>query len=195
MNTKLDRQYWEHRYQKGETAWDAGHITAPIKQYADQLADKSIRILIPGAGNAHEAEYLQRNGFTNTFVCDLAQAPLENLRKRCPDFPADHLLLADFFELTGQYDLVIEQTFFCALDPKLRRAYFEKVHQLLKPSGKLVGLLFDDILNEDFPPFGGSKAEYLGYFGDLFTTRVFETANNSIKPREGRELFMVLQKT
>ena len=25
--------YWEERYQKGETGWDAGKITTPIKEY------------------------------------------------------------------------------------------------------------------------------------------------------------------
>ena len=38
--------YWEERYQKGETGWDAGKITTPIKEYIDQLTNKNLKILI-----------------------------------------------------------------------------------------------------------------------------------------------------
>jgi hypothetical protein len=90
--------------------------------------------------------------------------------------------------------LVIEQTFFCALDPSLRRAYAEKMHEILNPGGRLVGLLFDDPLFSDHPPFGGSKQVYLPYFEDLFEIEVMEKAYNSIAPRAGRELFISLRK-
>ena len=49
--------YWEERYQKGETGWDAGKITTPIKEYIDQLTNKNLKILIPGAGNGYEFDY------------------------------------------------------------------------------------------------------------------------------------------
>lgn len=31
---------------------------APLKVYFDQLTNKDLKILIPGGGNSHEAEYL-----------------------------------------------------------------------------------------------------------------------------------------
>ena len=68
------------------------------------------------------------------------------------------------------------------------------MHDLLKEQGKLIGLLFDDYLNEDHPPFGGSKSEYEKYFEPYFNIKVFETAYNSINSRRGRELFMILIK-
>ena len=48
------------------------------------------------------------------------------------------------------------------------------MHELLKNGGKLVGLLFDDVLNRDVPPFGGSAAEYKPLFDTRFTTLNFE---------------------
>jgi hypothetical protein len=53
-------------------------------------------------------------------VADLAPEPLQALAARVPDFPTDHLLLADFFALptAPPYDLIVEQTFFCALSPR-----------------------------------------------------------------------------
>lgn len=192
MNLTLSPEYWSERYLSNATGWDTGSVTTPLKNYFDQLSNKDLFILIPGAGNAYEAEYLVNSGFTNVFVCDIAPEPLANLKKRCPAFKDQNLLLIDFFKLDLQFDLIIEQTFFCALHPSLRKSYFEKMKTLLKPTGKLVGLLFNETLNADNPPFGGTKEEYLSYIDSSFKIRVFETCYNSIKPRQGRELFINL---
>ena len=64
--------------------------------------------------------------------------------------------------------------------------------ELLKPKGKLVGLLF----NKDFqngPPFGGNKTEYLTYFSPYFNSIYMENAYNSIKPRQDSEFFIMIQ--
>jgi len=193
MNQILSPAYWNERYLNNDFGWDAGSITTPLKTYFDQLTNKDLFILIPGAGNAYEAEYLVDKGFTNVFVCDIAQEPLSNLKKRCPAFREENLLLVDFFELSTKFDLIIEQTFFCALDPSLRKKYFDKMNSLLKPGGKLVGVLFDDILNADKPPFGGTKKEYLSYIDSSFKINTFEACYNSIKPRKDRELFINLE--
>jgi thiopurine S-methyltransferase len=195
VSQKLDKEYWSNRYKSGETGWDTGSITQPLKDYFDQLSNKDIRILIPGAGNSYEAEYLHNHQFKNVFVCDLSPLPLENLYKRCPSLPKEHLILGNFFDLKDQFDLIVEQTFFCALDRKFRKQYFEKMFSLLKQGGKLVGLLFDDDkLGESGPPYGGNEAEYRTYFEGMFIPEVFEKAHNSIKPRKDRELFIILRK-
>lgn len=190
----LNAEYWTSRYRAGETGWDAGSITTPLKHYFDQLTNKQLTVLLPGAGNAYEAEYLFNLGFKNTVVVDVSSEPLKNLKQRVPQWPAGQLIEGDFFEHEGVYDLIIEQTFFCALDPSLRTAYAEKMHELLKPDGKLVGLLFNDKLNVDRPPFGGNEIEYRHYFQPYFHFKVFEACYNSIPPRAGRELFINLQK-
>jgi len=190
----LSSAYWNNRYVENDLGWDAGDITTPLKTYFDQLTGKSVKILIPGAGNSYEAEYLFNNGFKNVYVLDFAEAPLKNIKQRSKDFPSDQLIQQDFFDHKGQYDLIIEQTFFCAIDPKLRNAYTNHMSALLKPKGKLVGVLFNDILNTDKPPFGGNKEEYVKYFSPYFDFNTFDTCYNSIKPREGRELFINLSK-
>ena len=83
---KLNKEYWETRYLNNETGWDAGSITTPLKKYIDQITDKSIKILIPGAGNGYEFDYLVSEGFYNVWVIDIAQQPLENLKQRNPKF-------------------------------------------------------------------------------------------------------------
>lgn len=186
--------FWNHKYLSGETGWDIGQVSTPIKEYIDQLSDKNLKILIPGGGNSYEAEYLFENGFNNVFVVDISSIPLKNLAERIPTFPKENLLHADFFELEDTFDLILEQTFFCALDPSLREAYTDKMHQLLKPDGKLVGLLFNIPLNDDKPPFGGNKDEYEKLFSEKFKIEKMETAYNSIPPRAGNELFFILKR-
>jgi SAM-dependent methyltransferase len=194
METNFTPDYWQGRYETKQTGWDLGAVSPPLQTYFDLLSDKNLKILIPGCGNAYEAEYLHHYGFRNVYLADIAAAPLEAFRKRVPDFPAEHLLHIDFFELQDQFDLIIEQTFFCAIDPGLRPAYAQKCFELLKPGGKLVGLLFNTEFSLPGPPFGGSEKEYRTYFEPYFHFRTFETATNSVKPREGRELFMILER-
>lgn len=195
MTAELNEIYWNTRYLNFDSGWDVGFITTPIKNYIDQLEDKSIKILIPGAGNSYEAEYLFQNGFNNVFVCDFAESPLKNLKNRVPQFPVKQLIQEDFFNLEqNDFDLIIEQTFFCAIKPSLRQNYFNKMHELLKPGGKLVGVLFNDVLNNDKPPFGGNQIQYYSYFKSIFHIKTFETCYHSILPRAGREIFINLQK-
>lgn len=194
MKLELNADYWNTRYLNNEFGWDIGSVSAPLKNYIDQLTDKNIKILIPGAGNSYEAEYLFNNGFKNVYVCDYASEPLKNLSERLPDFPKDHLLQVDFFELNGhKFDLILEQTFFCAINPSLRANYFNKMKELLNPKGKLVGVLFNDVLNTDKPPYGGNQLQYYSYFKNLFKIKTFEKCYQSIPARAGRELFINLQ--
>ncbi|MGV3541315.1 MAG: methyltransferase domain-containing protein [Rufibacter sp.] len=191
----LNQGYWSDRYALGQTQWDVGVITPPLKSYLDQVADKDTTILLPGGGNGHEAEYLHRQGFGHVYLLDFAPEPLANFSARVPDFPPDHLLQQDFFTLTpNQFDLVLEQTFFCALPRSLRARYARQVFDLLRPNGKLVGVLFSEEFEKEGPPFGGTAVEYQAYFEPYFHFRHFEPCYNSIPPRQGRELFLELER-
>ncbi|WP_400193931.1 methyltransferase domain-containing protein [Hymenobacter sp. B81] len=194
----FDAAYWTARYHAGRDAWDTGAITEPLRAYFAQLGSPDERrILIPGAGRAYEAEWLHRHGWPQVWVADLAPEPLVALQQRVPDFPAQHLLLEDFFALppAPPYDLIVEQTFFCALDPGLRARYAEQCARLLRPGGKLVGLLFETTFgNPAEPPFGGNRDEYRRYFAPYFDFVHFDPAHNSIEPRRGRELFICLRR-
>lgn len=194
-----DGAYWSERYETGKTGWDIGSASTPIKEYLDQLEDKELRILIPGAGNAYEAEYAWKAGFSNVTVIDIAPEPLDALRQRVPDLPEEQIIWGNFFSHEGTYDLLIEQTFFCSFPPtpENRNAYAQKVYDLLAPGGKLVGLWFDVPLSGDLEkrPFGGTRSQYLDYLNPFFDVVTFNTATNSIPPRAGTELFGVFQKS
>ncbi|VXC37452.1 methyltransferase domain-containing protein [Maribacter litoralis] len=194
---KEEELYWTERYKNNNTGWDIGYPSTPIKEYADQLTDKSIQILIPGAGNAYEAEYLWKAGFVNTHILDISIIPLQEFKKRNPDFPKENMHQSDFFEFSGQFDLIIEQTFFCSFVPidENRSAYAKHMASLLKPKGKLAGLWFNFPLTNDMEkrPFGGSKELYTKYLSPYFKTITFDPCYNSIAPRQGKELFGIFE--
>ncbi len=193
-NQKLDQNFWSQKYQSNQLGWDIGEASTPLKAYIDQLKDKSISILIPGAGNAYEAAYLFEQGFNDVSILDIAKEPLDNFRKKVPDFPSDKILQDDFFTHNGSYDLILEQTFFCSLDTSLRVDYIDKMKSLLKPDGKLVGLLFDFRLDTIGPPYGGSEDAYTIDFKKRFRLKTLAPCYNSIKPRQGNELFIIFEK-
>lgn len=194
LNRSFSWEFWSKKYDQNQTGWDLGEVSRPLKAYIDQLNNKELRILIPGAGNAYEAEYLFLNGFKNIFVADLSKKPLQNLKNRVPNFPEEQLLQGDFFGLEKSFDLILEQTFFCALPMSSRPEYAKKMHELLVNDGILTGLFFNFPLNENGPPFGGNKEEYLSYFSPYFHIETLEPCYNSIKPRQGNELFFKFRK-
>lgn len=189
----LSADYWNNRYLNDETGWDIGHASPAILDFFRDK-NKAAKILIPGCGNAYEGELLHKNGFRNITLADFALETKKNFLDRCSDFDADHFLVGDFFELEGKYDFIVEQTFFCALTPHLRKSYVKKMKELLHKDGKLIGLLFDAALNTEHPPFGGCKEEYLELFSEHFSHVKIEKCNNSIPARAGKELWIEISR-
>ncbi len=191
----LNENYWSSRYKNDDAAWDIGKVSTPLKEYFDQLKDKNISILIPGCGNAYEAEYMLQNGFTNITLIDISPVPVVKLQSALTKYLGKplNIICGDFFAFTQTFDLIIEQTFFCAIDPSLRADYVSKMKSLLKPNGKLVGIFFNRIFDGG-PPFSGNKAEYVTLFNKDFKIKTMEECYNSIAPRKGSELFVILQK-
>lgn len=193
-NKYLVQQYWDNRYQTNTMGWDMGEVSPPLKAYIDQLTDKNIRILIPGCGNAYEAEYLLQKGFTDITIIDIAPTLVNNLKKKHINNSAIKIVLTDFFEYKGEYDLILEQTFFCAINPDLRSNYKDKMLSLLSTKGKLVGLLFNKEFEDEGPPFGGIKSDYEKLFKSGFELKVFGECYNSFHKRQNTELFLILKK-
>jgi SAM-dependent methyltransferase len=189
---ELGQNFWNDQYIANSTAWDLGQVSPPLKEYIDQLKDKNLKILIPGCGNSHEAEYLLKMGFTNISLIDIAPDLVKRLQSKFKSDSHIKIILGDFFSHIGEYDLILEQTFFCALDPGLRKRYLEHMKMLLKIGSKLVGLLFVKEFDKAGPPFGGSKQEYDLLFRNDFELKVFEPCYNSFDKRSGSEMFVVL---
>ena len=190
----LSENAWDNRYLNNDIAWDLGEVSPPLKAYFDQLTNKEIKILIPGGGNSYEAAYLFEKGFENVWVVDLSKTAIANIQRSIPKFPPSQLIQGDFFDMEDSFDFIVEQTFFCAIDPSLRADYVVKMNSLLKPKGTLVGVLFNAPLNKEKPPFGGNKAAYMEQFKRFFEIQKMEACYNSFGNRKGRELFIILGK-
>lgn len=191
----FNTSFWNERYQNNQTGWDLKGPSTPLKDYIDQIENKNLKILIPGCGNAYEAEYLLEKGFKDITLIDISDVLVNRLKEKFKKYPQIKIIHEDFFDFKGQFDLILEQTFFCAIDPNLRIQYVNKMYDLLNVNGKLVGLLFNINFNNPFPPFGGTKDEYEELFKNKFEFKYFETAYNSIKPRNGNELFICFTKS
>jgi SAM-dependent methyltransferase len=187
-----ERQYWEERWRKGQTGWDLGQVSPPLKAYLSQLTRRDLSILIPGCGNAWEASYLAEAGYSDVTLLDIAPTAVASLRERFGEKVKVHL--GDFFRHEEKHDLMLEQTFFCALPLEQRPVYVRQVHKLLKSGGKLAGVLFNRNFDGAGPPYGGDMAEYRELFEPLFEILVMDPCYNSEAPRQGTEVFILFRK-
>lgn len=193
-NPELFPDYWNKQFEEHKQGWNIGYASPPLVEYFNQIKNKEIQILVPGAGHGWEAEYLYQQGFKNTYVLDFSPKAVEIFKHRYSEFPVSQIFVEDFFFHNNKYDLIVEHTFFTSFPYEYRPEYAQKMHQLLHPAGKLVGLWFTHRFQQNYPPYGGTKEEYEAIFGKYFSFKTFEIAYNSIKPRKGREFFMLMQK-
>lgn len=191
----LGEAFWNDQYMTSSTGWDLGEVSPPIKSYIDQLTNKKLRILIPGCGNSYEAAYLLQQGFSNITLIDIAPTLVNKLENKFSLNNNIQIILGDFFKHQGEYDLILEQTFFCALHPAFRSPYVAAMKQLLAPNGKLAGVLFDRLFEQNGPPFGARKTDYIFLFEKDFNIITIDPCYNSFTKRQGTELFIILQKT
>jgi len=192
----MEKEFWEQRWDEGKTGWDIGYPAPAIMDYFKTIEDKDIKILIPGCGNAYEAQGIFDLGFKNVWIIDITEQATSSFSSRCPGFPEQQIIHGDFFDKEvlseiGPFDVIVEQTFFCAIHPTQRENYCKRMTELMKSESKLVGLMFDFPL-ESGPPFGGSFDEYDERFSRYFGKVSIQKCQNSIEPRSGREFWIEL---
>lgn len=187
----LSPDAWNERYLTRDTPWD---LSGPTPEFA-RLAKDGIfhgRVLVPGGGRGYDAALLAQAG-CEVHLVDFAPAALEAakaeatrtdaaVRFHCRDF----FELPDLSEHRGRYDVILEYTFYCAVDPQLRPAYARAAADLLRPGGLLAALFFPTAMDKEGPPFIVSREEVERLFAPYFELR-FEAPQASVKPRAGRE--------
>jgi len=100
---------------------------------------------VPGAGRAYDAAALAADGTRSVVAVDVsptACAEAERYLASLPLKPEVAVVCGDFFSLEGDFDLVWDCTFLCALDPSTRETWAAKMNELLKPDGALCTLIF-----------------------------------------------------
>ena len=190
--------FWEQRYEKGEIGWDLGAETPVFTAISEKL--KPGKVCILGCGNGYDAISFSKKGFSVTAV-DFARTPINNLQIAARSLSLSiETIKKDIFDLipdySSQFDYIIEQTCFCAIDPRKRQQYSNLVLDLLKVGGKLIGLWMplDKNIIDGGPPFGVKENEIKKLFSTKWkiTEDCFPT--QSIEARKGREKLIVFEK-
>ena len=192
-------EYWEKSYQSGEMGWDLGGPTPIFNDWIQSQTD-SLSICILGAGNGWDAINFAEKGHNVTAV-DFAESAIDNMRRSAQNKGVQiNLIHSDIFDLcklfNHNFDIVLEYTCFCAIDPARRIDYVRMTNQILKPDGKLVALLFpiDKDINDDGPPFAVDLDSTISLFSKYFIVDTKEIPSLSIERRKGREVFVIFKK-
>ena len=179
--------------------WDLGEPTPVFNQWINSEGN-TLSICILGAGNGWDALNFAEKGHDVTAV-DFSFTAIENMRKISHKRGIDiNILHSDIFNIGKSYnaafDIVLEYTCYCAIDPDRRIDYVNLVDRILKPAGRLVALFFPlgKELNNEGPPFLVDLNSTLNLFSKIFYLNKKEIPKLSIERRIGREMFVILNK-
>lgn len=184
--------YWQGRFENQDTPWQLASPSTVLIEGIQELESlgfvvRGKRVLAPGCGRGMDAVELARHG-AHVLAIDWSPLAVEDLRAtwKAVEGGVDgtlDIVTGDFFALNpSPVDLVIEHTFFCAIDISLRPQYVQQMAQWLNLGGFLVGNFF--VLGEvevnalanrslssqgDGPPFASTEAELRGLFEKQWT--------------------------
>jgi len=136
------REFWEERFEAGNTPWDRGAPNPQLQAWQSQGVLQPCRILVPGCGSGYEVAALAAAGFEVTGL-DYAPPAVERTKERL----AAAGLRAEVIEADAlswhpekPFAAVYEQTCLCALYPDAWRDYSDQLHGWLAPGGRLFAL-------------------------------------------------------
>ncbi len=180
----MSHEYWEHRYQTGETDWEKG---APSPGLVDFLAAHSElepgAVCVPGCGTGHDVREFAKVGFA-AFGFDIAPSAIRlAMEKTASGAPASRRRVAAGEERAGEtaalpgtaefqladflhdppprkFDWLFEHTLFCAIQPSERDDYVRAVLRWLKPGGTYLAVNYF-LCDPDGPPFPTTREEQL----------------------------------
>ena len=197
LTEPLGAGFWNARYQAGETGWDLGEPSPPFLALHRQRVIGPCRVAVPGCGRGLEVAWLAQHGYQVTGI-DFAPEAIEASRGLLAAAGLCATLeCADLFALPetleGVFDLILEQTCFCAIDPARRADYVESVARLLAPGGRLVGLFYA-CKGDNGPPFRTGPEEVRRLFSGAFEIKSLALTHHSHPRRMGEEWLGVLRR-
>jgi SAM-dependent methyltransferase len=180
--------------------FDLGGPSPPLLDWLDEARPAPGRAVVPGCGRGHDALELARRGWEATGV-DFAPAAIADARAAAAraGLATARFLEQDFFslgpELDGAYDLLFEQTCYCAIDPRRRDDYARTAERLLRPGGALLFVVFPVDGRAGGPPFNIGLAEVRERFAPAFEVlELAQPRRPSAPGRAGKELRALLRR-
>ncbi len=197
MPTPNHPEFWNTRYLKDDTPWDFEGIPEALRAFLKKKG-KGARVLIPGCGSGHEITAFAEAGYEVTAI-DFAPFAVERARRMVGPALADRVLLGDFFhhDFPGEsFDVIYERSFVCSFTPDRRHAYRDRVAQLLKYRGLLVGFYYYNkpVLSEG-PPFGFAWSTADDLFAQYFLLVKDDPVKDSLPLFAGRERWQERRRT
>ena len=194
---EYSREDWQDHYDSNDLGWDLGQVAPPFVELWEKGKLSLGKVLLQGCGRGHEVIFLAENGFEVTGI-DFSEGAVtylgNALKKRNLK---GRVLHQDLFSLDdthdGVYDLVIEQTFFCAISPRQRQDYVLKVSRMLKPGGMLVGLFYHTD-KQGGPPYNTTREDIETHFSENFEIQELDKTSLSSEQRKGKEWLGILKK-
>ena len=187
-------EFWDSRYRAGRTPWDFGGVPEALRRWLGR-AEGPGRVLIPGCGSGYEVRAFAEAGWEVTAI-DYAPAAVERARRALGEVLGRKVLHGDFFGHDfgpGQFDLVYERTFLCALPPERWPAYAARMAELLRGGGQLAGTFFYGT-NDDPPPHPLTAATAEAILGPRFIRTADEAVSDSLPMFAGQERWQVWEK-
>lgn len=140
---------WNAAYANNDTPWDKGYASPPLRAFLKTYSLKG-RALVPGCGTGHDVRLLAEQAGVSVLGLDISPLALEQARSVAA-FGDEQYTLVDFLNLPAsyreQFDVVVEHTCLCAIDPVDRGAYVRSVQQALKPGGEYLAVFFREVSN------------------------------------------------
>jgi len=187
---------WSHIYQTEEPRWDLGAPHPAFVNILPQIKLPKSRIAVLGCGRGHDAAFLAEAGhFVTAF--DFSEEALTAAREKYSNIKNLNFVQADAFKLPekyiGAFDVVVEHTFYCAVDPDRRDEVMNVWRKLLIPNGFVLGIFFV-MFKRMGPPWGGTEWELRRRFDKYFRFLYWTRWHHSPGSREHREIAIYMQK-
>ena len=194
---EYSREDWQGHYESDDLGWDLGQVAPPFVKLWEEEKLPVGKALVPGCGRGHEVIFLAENGFEVTAI-DFSKGAVTYLERALEERNlSGRVLHQDFFGLDnshdGIYDLVLEQTFFCAIAPRQRQDYVRNVTRILKPGGMLVGLFYNTD-KEGGPPYNTTREDIVVNFAKNFKILELDKTTLSAEQRKDKEWLGILVK-
>jgi hypothetical protein len=196
--TVLDAAFWSRLYDEGQDGWELGRAAPPLSRWVSDHSDlvRGRRTLVLGAGRGHDARLFARAGGQVIGVDFSARAVDESRALAAAEGTAVEFRERDVFALRldlERYELCVEHTCFCAIDPARRAEYVDVVADVLVPGATFVALFWVHA-RPGGPPFALSAAEIDGLFAGRFAEVERETPADSVATRLGQELLITYRR-
>ncbi|XP_023871976.1 probable thiol methyltransferase 2 isoform X2 [Quercus suber] len=183
---------WEKSWEQGVTPWDLGQPTPILLHLHQTGALPKGRALVPGCGSGYDVAAIAcpERYVVGLDISDIAIKKAVELSSSLPNASYLNFLKADFFTWNPSelFDLILDYTFFCAIEPDMRLAWAQRIRDLLKPGGELITLMFPISDHVGGPPFKVSISDYEEVLLPMGFRAVSIVDNEmAIGPRKGRE--------